>query len=227
MSLFCSYDPNYIPMKRSIIFLSLTFLFCAALFSQSREYKLNYEMKALGANIGSLHLTMKKSNQDVYYHTKTLFHVNLLIKKVTMTVDNRVHYQNGQLLSAVNEVIVNGELHSSANIKWEDGKYRVEIDNEVQPDVTTPIRFSGSLLYWNEPSRVAKAFSESSGAFMNIKSMNDGKYEIKDPINNRNMIFFYEGGNNTKVQVKHPLVTISMIKQEEETALSKSELPNH
>ena len=168
-------------------------------------------MKALGANIGSMNMTRQEADRNVYYSTETLFNVNLVLKKVRMKVINKTHYRDGQLISSSNVITVNGELHSSSKTEWKGGKYHIVVDEEVKPSVKSPIRFSGSLLYFTEPTNIKNAFSESSGVFMNIKSLKGGKYEVVDPNNNRKMVYHYQNGVGQKVQIKHPLLTVNII----------------
>ena len=183
-------------------------------FSQNYSEKQNYVVKALGAKLGSMHISSKTQGENVYYQTQTLFNVNLVFKKVKMEVVNKVHYKAGQLLAATNKVTVNGELHSQSKIEWNGNKYMIHIDGKEKPSLQSPINFSGSMLYFNEPTGMSKAFSESSGQYMKVKLLKTGKYQVTDPINDRNMIYFYENGAQTKVQIKHPLVTISLIRQD-------------
>lgn len=195
-------------MKRFLSYCLIGYFFISLLSAQETTF--TYEMTALGADIGTVSTTRNTVGDDTYYHSKSLFEVNLLFKKIRMEIDNYAHYHAGKLMKVTNHVTVNGETRNSSKIIWQDGKYAIEIDGESKPSLSSPILYSGTILYHKEPIGIQKAFSESSGIYMPVKLLAKGKYQITDPNNNRKMIHYYEDGVQTKVEIKHPLLTLSM-----------------
>ena len=197
-------------MKTIFLYLLLGVLAFSSLSGQYQEQ--HYEMKALGSNIGSLTSTMEKVGEDYYYRNATVLEVNLIFKKIHMLVKNESHYRNGKLLRAENRVVVNDELHSSSKIEWQGQAYHIVINEETQPPMAEPINWSGSLFYYWEPVGISQVFSESSGVYMPVVSLGEGKYKVTDPKNDRDMIRHYENGRQVKVEMKHTLLTIYLIR---------------
>ncbi len=171
-------------------------------------------MKALGMEIGSVHTSSKKVGEDIYFQNTSLMEVDLLFKKIKMEIVGKAHYRSGQLISSSSRVIANGELHNSASIEWQGNQYAVKIDGELKPALKSPIYYSGTVLYYQEPLGKNRALSESSGVEMVITPLGGGKYQVIDPVNDRKMVHFYENGVQTQVQIKHPILTVSLIRQD-------------
>lgn len=198
---------------KTLISLSI-FLFIITSAGLAQKSTLTYKMEALGADIGTVSTTRNQVGDDIYYHSKSLFEVDLLFKTIRMEVNGYVHYQGDKMIEVTNKVTLNGEPRSHASTVWKDGKYIIQVDGETKPNLATPIAYSGSLLYHREPQGIKEAFSESSGIFMPVTLLARGKYQVVDPNNNRKMIHYYEKGVQTKVEIKHPVLTISLILQE-------------
>lgn len=174
----------------------------------------SYYMKALGSKIGSMNYYRQTKGEDVYYRTTSLLEVNLLVKRVKMEVENQIHYHAGQFISAHSQVVVNGEQNSSSLIEWTGDHYTVQIDDGEKKTLKSPVYYSGSRLYFDEPKGVQQAFSEASGIFMVVKPLGSGAYQVTDPHNNRSMVYYYENGVQTKVSIKHPLLTVYLIRDD-------------
>lgn len=182
-------------------------------FGFSQDEAQIYQMKALGMNIGTLQTSMKTMGEEIHYYSSTILNINLVFKKVKMEVENTTRYRGGKLISTTSQVIVNGDLHSSSSIEWKNGQYLVTVDGESKPSLKAPINYSGTLFYYQEPKGISQVLSESSGVFMSLKSLGEGKYHAVDPKNERDMIYYYEKGVQTKIAIKHPLVTVYMIRK--------------
>ncbi|MEZ4771975.1 MAG: DUF6134 family protein [Bacteroidia bacterium] len=199
-------------MKTLVSYLIIGLLSVSWLFSQSTEQ--SYYMKALGSKIGSMNYYRQTKGEDVYYQTKSLLEVNLLVKRVKMEVENKIHYHAGQFISARSQVVVNGEQNSSSIIEWAGDHYTIQIDGGEKTTLKSPIFYSGSRLYFDEPKGIQNAFSESSGVFMPVNALGAGAYQVTDPRNDRKMIYYYENGVQTKVSIKHPLLTVYLIRDD-------------
>lgn len=194
-------------MRPNIIF-PLLLLFSASLFGQDQNRV--YEIKALGTEIGSATVSKHISGDTTYYLTQSLLEVNLLIKKIRMEVINRTNYYGGQLISSEAHVVVNGEIHTSSSVVWQDPKYLIRINGEEKVPINFPVVYSGTLLYFHEPSDIQQAFSETSGLFMRVEKEKEGQYTVTDLNNNRDMLHQYEDGVLTNIKIKHPLLTVSI-----------------
>ncbi|MEZ4826068.1 MAG: DUF6134 family protein [Bacteroidia bacterium] len=197
-------------MKKLIITLFSLIFSVVALFGQTSNQ--TYFMKALGKKIGELHYTRQVSGEDVYFSNVGFLEVNLLVKKVRMDIENRIHYHAGQFISANNKAIVNGEVHNSSRIEWNGKSYTMQIDGGEKKTISSPIFYSGSRLYFEEPRGIEKAFSEASGIYMSVKPLGAGAYEVTDPQTERSMVYYYENGVQTKVSMKHPLLTVYLVR---------------
>jgi hypothetical protein len=201
-------------MKNIYTFFLLTFLSITLLFGQDNKPPI-YHMKALGSNIGTVALKTQTDGENVYYQHETLIEVDLLVKEIKVLIQNKTHYRGGQLITSKNKVIVNGELNNSALTEWKGNYYDIKIDGETKPKQYNPITSSGTTLYFGQPSPYDKVFSEGSGNFMEIETISTGTYKVTDPGSNRKMIFYYDSNLPYKVEIKHPVLTISLIRQDE------------
>ncbi|MEM7369500.1 MAG: DUF6134 family protein [Bacteroidota bacterium] len=191
-----------------IICSLFAFLLSIPLFSQHQDRL--YEIKALGTEIGSATVSKHISGDTTYYLTQSLLEVNLLIKKIRMEVTNRTNYYEGQLISSEATVVVNGKVHTSSSVVWQDPDYLVRIDNDPKEPINFPVVYSGTLLYFQEPQGIKEAFSETSGLFMRVEQEKEGQYTVTDLKNDRDMLHFYEEGVLTNIKIKHPLLTVSI-----------------
>lgn len=201
-------------MKYIYTFCLVTILSVATLFGQNNKPPI-YQMKALGSNIGTVALKTRTDGDNVYYQHETLIEVDLLVKEINVLIQNKTHYRGGQLITSKNKVIVNGELNNSALTEWKGNYYDIKIDGETKPKQYTPIRSSGTTLYFGQPSPYEKVFSEGSGNFMEVETLRTGTYKVTDPGSSRKMIFYYDSNLPYKVEIKHPVLTISLIRQDE------------
>jgi hypothetical protein len=171
-------------------------------------------MEALGSEIGSLNITKKTAGEITQYQHKTLIEVDLFVKKISVLLQNDMQYRSGQLMTVKSQATVNGKPHSSSLIEWKNGAYSIQVDGETKPSWKSPIRFSGTLLYFQEPVGIKEAFSEASAVFMQIKPLGKSSYQLVDPENGRKMLHYYENGTQTKVEIKHPVVTLTLTRQD-------------
>ncbi|MEO0899733.1 MAG: DUF6134 family protein [Bacteroidota bacterium] len=188
----------------AILFIIFSFV------QQARSQALTYKMTALGKNIGTMKVYKNSKNGFVYYYTRTDLDVNLLVKRVKLSSINNTIYKNQALYKSDVTVEVNGNNHSSSHLHWDGNQYQVKLDGKSANPISSLVNMSGTLLNFQEPKDIQTSFSEASGQFITIKKKKEGVYETIDPGNDRKMRYYYTKGVLTKMEVKHPLLTITL-----------------
>ncbi len=193
---------------KTILILLLGILFFTPVSAKTEELATKYNIQMLGVSIGEFSVTQTSKNGNVNIEAITDVKVNLLfsyrIKYVQKTI-----YKQGILQSSHVETYKNGQLNSTIWLKREKGSYLLisEMDTSVIHDL---IRYSGSLIYFNEPKEIKKIYKERSAEMRPLEAVGEHTYIIKDEKERELNRYFYENGILQSAKMRHTLGTIEL-----------------
>lgn len=144
-------------LNKYICILILSIVHCVA-FSQTKTFTL----KSLGLKIGKLDAAhLNKGNIDVFI-------AHSVIDFITVKADVKTEaiYQNGILIKAVVNTIINGQSYVSRTV-WKNDHYDIDCHtrkyNYKDTTLTIPIHWSASKLYFEIPKKGNAVYTETYG----------------------------------------------------------------
>jgi len=191
-----------------ILVLLLGIISFISVSAKPEELATKYNIQMLGVSIGEFSVTQTSKNGNVNIEAITDVKVNLLfsyrIKYVQRTV-----YKQGILQSSHVETYKNGQLNSTIWLKLEKGSYLLisEKDTSVIHDL---IRYSGSLIYFNEPKGIKKIYKERSAEMRPLEAVGEHTYIIKDEKERELNRYFYENGILQSAKMRHTLGSLEL-----------------
>lgn len=193
---------------KTILVLLLGILFFTSVSAKTEELTTKYNIQMLGVSIGEFSVTQTSKNGNVNIEAITDVKVNLLfsyrIKYVQKTV-----YKQDILQSSHVETYKNGQLNSTIWLKREKDSYLLisEKDTSVIHDL---IRYSGSLIYFNEPKGIKKIYKERSAEMRPLEEVDEHTYIIKDKKGRELNRYFYENGILQSAKMRHTLGSLEL-----------------
>jgi len=193
---------------KTILVLLLGILFFTSVSAKTEELTTKYNIQMLGVSIGEFSVTQTSKNGNVNIEAITDVKVNLLfsyrIKYVQKTV-----YKQDILQSSHVETYKNGQLNSTIWLKREKDSYLLisEKDTSVIHDL---IRYSGSLIYFNEPKGIKKIYKERSAEMRPLEAVGEHTYIIKDEKERELNRYFYENGILQSAKMRHTLGSLEL-----------------
>ncbi len=193
---------------KTILVLLLGILFFTSVSAKTEELATKYNIQMLGVSIGEFSVTQTSKNGNVNIEAITDVKVNLLfsyrIKYVQKTV-----YKQDILQSSHVETYKNGQLNSTIWLKREKDSYLLisEKDTSVIHDL---IRYSGSLIYFNEPKGIKKIYKERSAEMRPLEAVGEHTYIIKDKKGRELNRYFYENGILQSAKMRHTLGSLEL-----------------
>ena len=191
-----------------ILVLLLGIISFISVSAKPEELATKYNIQMLGVSIGEFSVTQTSKNGNVNIEAITDVKVNLLfsyrIKYIQRTV-----YKQGILQSSHVETYKNGQLNSTIWLKLEKGSYHLisEKDTSVMHDL---IRYSGSLIYFNEPKGIKKIYKERSAEMRPLEAVGEHTYIIKDEKERELNRYFYENGILQSAKMRHTLGSLEL-----------------
>jgi len=191
-------------MKNKYILILLFLIYTTGISAQS--YK--FEILVKGDHIGTI-----EGDIDT---TGNMIKVNIVaLAEAHFIIDERVKYQlnsiykNGELYFSSATIFLNGDPHFSSVVR-KDGPYYMITKNEHKSMFTEMIDYSGSLLYFMEPTNRSEIFSEIDNIEKPITYEGDSVYKIVNPKNGYVSYFTYEDGILKTAKIHHTYIDIEI-----------------
>ena len=193
---------------KTILVLLLGILFFTSVSAKTEKLATKYNIQMLGVSIGEFSVTQTSKNGNVNIEAITDVKVNLLFSYCIKYVQKTV-YKQDILQSSHVETYKNGQLNSTIWLKREKDSYLLisEKDTSVIHDL---IRYSGSLIYFNEPKDIKKIYKERSAEMRPLEAVDKHTYIIKDKKGRELNRYFYENGILQSAKMRHTLGSLEL-----------------
>jgi hypothetical protein len=189
---------------KKLLLLAIAIILIQGLMAQ--EQTLKYNVRVLGMDVGVLTVSEWIENGDTIVEALTDVKVRIVFSYKVKYVQKCI-YRNGELLNSSLLTYKKDRLNSSTYFTRKENGYDLVIDDESS-FLDNSIKYSGSLLYFHEPSGIKELYYEISGERKPIASIGAHTYQVIDPDNGRESIFEYEDGKLKRSSVEHGIATI-------------------
>lgn len=170
---------------------------------------LKYKVKQDGKDIGDVKATRVIQDGKVIYEVQTNINIKMLgTQKISYY--SKATYQNGVLLNSVARSYLNNREHHSCFTTLKNNRY-YEVKREDQTrTLQRVVKYSGSALYFSEPSGIQLVFSEMSGQDNLVRKAGEGHYLLSDAKSKKQNRYWYRGGILEKAAIKHSFVDLEI-----------------
>jgi hypothetical protein len=184
------------------------FMFFSCAFMYAQKY--TYDVMLFGKKIGQTTVErIERADGEVLYKLRSSSEAQILFTKKTSEMLSDVMYKDGIMWSSYVKNVKDGVTEVVKVIR-EKTQYVIDRGEEVLK-VSTPVKMSSILLYYQEPHQNLNIFSERLGRFCEFKKTAEGVYECKLD-NGVNNIYKYRNGVLYELEmVKGASVTLKLV----------------
>jgi hypothetical protein len=159
---------------------------------------LTYTVYVSGSKRGTLHAQLIKS-ADRSFKIRLETNIHFPFTDVLSLI--QVNYTTSGLESASSFKKINSHVNEQISLQKTNGGYILTNDAGQKNRIITQIPFSVGRLYHHEPLGMKELFSERLGAFVPIKNLREGEYELIQP-NGKKNVFVYRYGICTEMRTE-------------------------
>jgi hypothetical protein len=188
--------------------LLIVFFFSPSVFAQSTDRTAKYHIRVLGMNIGEFTVNQKTMDKDISIQAITDVEVKIIFTYKVKYIQQSL-YRQGSLWNSRVQTIKNGKVNSDIRLEKQGETYLLINDGDTTL-IRDNITYSGSLLYFNEPSQVSYIYKERSGEKKPIKCIADHTYRITNGKDSRTNEYEYKDGMLVRAALIHPLAVIHL-----------------
>lgn len=169
---------------------------------------LKYKILKEGKPIGEVIAVRTLSGDEAEYDVETHMNLKLIInQKVDYT--SKASFRNGILQNSVSRAFLNDRPHQSCTTKLRTGGYQVLLDHQ-EYFLKRQVSYSGTMLYFKEPSNVTLVYSEMSGQDNKMTHQGEGYYVLTNSRNRKQNQYWYKSGILDHAAINSSLVDIEI-----------------
>ena len=187
--------------------INLALLLSFTCIAQKQTAKYNIEV--FGMDVGEL-----KVEQQIIGHDTLVKAITHLDFKFIFTYKGiylqEGTYRNGDLLQSHLKIIRKGKTSSDTRITKSGNYYAVIKEDEDTSYIYNKIKYSGSLVYFNEPINISTIYYETSGEQKNIEAICKHIYHVfkLSKSKKNDYEYEYEDGILKRATIRYPLANI-------------------
>jgi len=190
----------------------LLFFVLSNLIAVAQEKTLNYDLIIAGNSIGTLTATKTIVGNTITYTANSSATVHLF-GETQISTSLTVEFTNGILQSSQYKIEKNGRLNDESTTILKNGTYYINHSGKTS-QIDTPITYSTTMLYFDEPKKVNTVFAELEGINKNIASLDGYVYQLTDPGNNHTNTYSYKKGILKEAIISHALFNFKLTLKE-------------
>jgi len=190
----------------STLFICLFTLNSALLYAQTHNYEIRFSNHVIG-NV-TAHCKVNGTTRNISIQSKV--DMKLLAKfnlDISCDFDNNILIRSKVIKSTGKD----NEKDKSIITQKEAKNYSVVQNGEKSVLNTTEIMHSVGEMYFTEPLKITRIFSETLGMFLTLNSLGNGLYELLLPEGKKN-VYKYVKGTLVQVEVSQTLGKAYIIK---------------
>ncbi|MDR6782983.1 hypothetical protein ABIE26_000529 [Pedobacter africanus] len=195
---------NYSALKILITAFLLTYLVTDI---SAQEKRVKYNIIRNDNVIGQMQFSQKNESGNLYL-TMTSLTKTRFVFNIEVNIEERAHFQNGQLISSSVQRRVNGKEKANKQTRLVNNSYQLHSNQNISR-LNQPIRYNLMMLYANEPSELEQVYSDNYQQFLDIKRTGAHTYRIQLPDGNYNDYHFANGLCH-EIIIHNTLYTIKM-----------------
>ncbi|NOX46710.1 MAG: hypothetical protein GXO89_07005 [Chlorobi bacterium] len=177
--------------------------------AQTQVKKAKYNIEVFGMDVGELNVEQQIIGHDTIVKAITSVDFKFIFTYKGIYSQEGT-YRNGELLQSHLKIIRKGKVSSDTRITKTGNYYTVIEGDEDTSYIYNKIRYSGSLVYFNEPVDISTIYYETSGEQKKIEAIGDHIYHVfKINKNKKNDYEYeYEDGILKRATIRYPLANI-------------------
>ena len=185
------------------------FLFSSsyALLGQELKYTIYWGDK----NVGEITATQIKSEDHITYTIIADANIKVLLN-YHIEYYTKCIYADVKIIDSYANYELNNKIKEETTIKYKDGSYSCEGCKNFDSNIKS-IGFSISKLYFHEPVKPGKVFSERFGEYVMLYKESDHVYRMNLP-NGHDNFYYYKEGKLHKVSIDRALYSMDFILNE-------------
>ncbi|MCS6819039.1 MAG: DUF6134 family protein [Chitinophagales bacterium] len=187
--------------------MKILWLFAAIAINTISGQKLIYDIYVLGNKVGDGIVERRREDNGLnYYNFRSNISIKLLFQERLIQSNYNVLFKNNDLIYAYCKSLHDDKIVETETKKESD--YFTIKKNGQQSKLTEKINFSTVQLFFIEPEKISKIYSERLGEFVDILKIAPGEYinRQKDVIN----IYRYRNGVLHELEMRKPLGSVIM-----------------
>ena len=169
---------------------------------------LNYDITRNDKTIGFLKLHKKEDGDKTYLNLVSDVNVNFIINTSIKIKEHSV-YQNHKLIYSESKRLVNDNEKVNNKTSLINGIYHLDKNGLIETLRVPLINYNLLLMYFNEPSNIARVYSDSFQQMLKIDRVSQQHFNIQLPDGGVNE-YFYKDGKCIKVVVNNTFFQIEM-----------------
>ncbi len=184
------------------------FYFPVSNICMAQKQTAKYNIRAFGMDIGELNVEQQINGHDTIVKAIT----NIDFRFIFTYKGNYLqegYYHNSDLRNSHLRTIRKGKVNSDTHIIKNKDSYML-IKNGDTSCIHNKIRYSGSLVYFNEPKNISTIVYEMDGERKNIEAVGKHTYHIfsQNKSKKNDYEYVYESGILKRAIIKYPLAVI-------------------
>jgi hypothetical protein len=195
-------------IEKYMMGLIIMFLFFKSAAAQPFERSAKYQISVWGMNIGEFTVDQKMEGEDITINAVTDVYVRMIFSYQVKYIQHSL-YRHGILWSSHVKTLKNGKINSNTRLDRQTENYLLTKDGDATI-INGDITYSGSLLYFQEPTQINCIYNERNGEKNTIKSLDGHTYAIVDMKGSKTNIYEYENGILIRAELIHTLATIHL-----------------
>ena len=165
-----------------------------------------FSIRTLGMNVGEIKVFQEEKGSKLVIKAISEFEVRIVFKIKGKYIQSCV-YSEGELLKSSLKTYKKDKVNSEICLTKNGNGYVMDKEGEISL-INDVIRYSGSLLFFNEPHNVKDLYLEVSGEKTTVEPHGNHKYLITNPRNGKKNLYIYENKVLKKAVIKHAISTI-------------------
>lgn len=187
--------------------INLALLFSFACIAQKQTA--NYNIEVFGMDVGELKVEQQIIGHDTLVKAITNVDFKFIFTYKGIYLQEGT-YRNGDLLHSHLQIIRKGKVSSDTRITKTGNYYTFIEEDEDTSYIYNKIKYSGSLVYFNEPVNISTIYYETSGEQKNIEAMGKHIYHVfkLNKCKKNDYEYEYEDGILKRATIRYPIANI-------------------
>ena len=186
----------------------ITIIILNSLLIEAQNETLNYDLSVAGNSIGTLIAVKSIRGTSINYTANSTATVHLF-GETQIATSLTVGFDGGILQSSHYKIEKNGTLNDESIITLDNGVYSIN-HNGKNSQFKSPITYTTTMLFFEEPKQVNTVFAELEGINKNIAKTETSVYQLTDPSNQHTNKYIYDNGVLVEATISHTLYNFKL-----------------
>ena len=188
---------------------AVTILLFISLLGNISAQTLTFDVVKGNKNLGTMKVsrTVDGATEEIEFESDVTFRVLLSFRIVVTQYEK---FRNAHLNWGKSLNLLNGRTQKDTRIVANEKGYLLTLDG-VNVQLTEPIEYSVSQIYFTEPRDGQRVFSQTFAQFFHFKKVADHKYQLSSPDGDN--YYTYTNGICTEVRVERDFANFNFVIQ--------------